>query len=136
MKARNRRFWLATAMICIASVGCEFAAAPQEKKPNETVSDSVPVQLDTRTEKEVLAQTVTGQEIYMAYCVSCHRADGEGFLGPPTNLKASKLDIAGIREVVQVGRPGKGMMSYQAVLKAAEIDSVVAYVLRFQTSAK
>ncbi len=135
MKARNRKFWTATAFLCIASFGCEFAAAPRNTKPLEMVSEA-PSKRSARTEKEVLAQTVTGKEIYMAYCVSCHRADGGGFLGPPTNLTASKLDSAGIREVIQLGRPGKGMMAYQDVLKAAQIDSVVAYVKQLQVHSK
>jgi mono/diheme cytochrome c family protein len=118
--------------LLLSIFGCESHTLPAEKPKTEVDSVRTRSKRSMRTEQEVLAQTVTGKEIYTAYCINCHRKDGGGFHGPPTNLKASKLDSIGIREVVDLGRPSKGMQQYGDLLKPSEIDSVVVFVLGFQ----
>ncbi len=71
-----------------------------------------------------------GQIIYDANCATCHRADGGGGIGPnfTDNYWLHGNDIKDIFRTVKFGVPQKGMISWQAQLKPAEIRDVSSYI--------
>jgi len=73
-----------------------------------------------------------GKGIFTGNCVACHKADGGGGIGP--NLTDDHWILGGgIKNVFEVisegGRAGKGMVSWKAELKPAEMAQVASYVL-------
>lgn len=77
-----------------------------------------------------------GKQLYSNSCVSCHRADGGGGIGPNLTDKHWILG-GGIKNIFKTislgGRPGKGMAAWsKAGLKAEQIQQVASYVLTFQ----
>jgi cytochrome c oxidase cbb3-type subunit 3 len=72
-----------------------------------------------------------GKAVFVAKCVACHLAEGQGLVGP--NLtdaywihgKGTRVDII---NVVRKGVPEKGMLSWETLISKDEIISVVAYV--------
>ncbi|MEM6719312.1 MAG: cbb3-type cytochrome c oxidase N-terminal domain-containing protein [Bacteroidota bacterium] len=77
-----------------------------------------------------------GKQIYLKNCISCHREDGGGGIGPNLTDKHWILG-GGIKNVFSTiskgGRPGKGMNSWtKQGLKATQIQQVASFVLTFQ----
>lgn len=78
-----------------------------------------------------------GKTIFETNCVACHKADGGGQIGP--NLTDEHWILGGgiknvFHTLMEGGRPGKGMVSWKAVLKPTEIQQVGSYVLSLQGS--
>lgn len=76
-----------------------------------------------------------GKKIFETNCVACHMADGGGGIGP--NLTDSYWILGGgiknvFRTISEGGRDGKGMVSWKAILKPAEMAQVASYVLTFE----
>lgn len=73
-----------------------------------------------------------GKQIFTASCVVCHGANGEGLVGP--NL-TDKYWIHGgdvkdlFRVIKKGGRPGKGMVSWEAQLTPQQMAQVSSYIL-------
>ncbi|MCB9030238.1 MAG: c-type cytochrome [Deltaproteobacteria bacterium] len=71
-----------------------------------------------------------GKEIFVAKCAACHGINGEGLVGP--NLTDDFWIHGGkptqIRKVIMEGVPEKGMISWQALMTADEINSALAYI--------
>lgn len=72
-----------------------------------------------------------GKEVFTKNCVSCHRADGGGLIGP--NLADDYfLHGAGLDSVyttVVDGVLAKGMPPWGKILKPEDVERVVAYVV-------
>jgi cytochrome c oxidase subunit 2 len=72
-----------------------------------------------------------GEETYMAACVACHQADGQGI--PPTfpslvDSAVVKGDVAEHIDVVLNGRPGTAMQAFGPQLGDDELAAVVTWV--------
>lgn len=76
-----------------------------------------------------------GKEVFIAKCAACHQADGGGLVGPNLTDRYwlhGKGELADIYKVVHDGVLDKGMPAWAALLKDAEMNSVVAYVKTLQ----
>uniref|UniRef100_UPI00404AB43E cbb3-type cytochrome c oxidase N-terminal domain-containing protein n=1 Tax=Flavobacterium sp. TaxID=239 RepID=UPI00404AB43E len=76
-----------------------------------------------------------GKKVFETNCVSCHRADGGGGIGP--NLTDQHWILGGgikniFNTLVKGGRDGKGMVSWQGILKPSEMQQVGSYILSLQ----
>ncbi|MDW3652027.1 MAG: cbb3-type cytochrome c oxidase N-terminal domain-containing protein [Bacteroidia bacterium] len=75
-----------------------------------------------------------GESIYMANCVACHGAVGQGGIGP--NLTDPYwLHGGGIKNVfksVKYGIPEKGMIPWQDALKPLEIQQVSSFIMNME----
>jgi cytochrome c oxidase cbb3-type subunit 3 len=82
-----------------------------------------------------------GESLFQANCAFCHGADGTGknwigsFLEPhPRNLtdpqQMAGMDRARLRGVIREGLPGTTMPAWKSVLKAGEIEALIAYIDR------
>ncbi len=80
------------------------------------------------------AAIAEGKDIYVANCLVCHGANGEGGVGP--NF-ADKYWVHGgsindIFSTIKYGVPEKGMISWKAQLRPAAMQKVASYILTFQ----
>lgn len=81
------------------------------------------------------SELAAGKKIFETNCVACHKADGGGSIGP--NLTDEHWILGGgiknvFNTLVKGGRDGKGMVSWQGVLKPSEMQQVASYVLSLQ----
>lgn len=62
------------------------------------------------------AQNLTGRDVWVKFCASCHGASGAGSSGgqepPSPSLLATRLDRAALVETISCGRPGTQMPSW------------------------
>lgn len=76
-----------------------------------------------------------GKAIFSLNCAACHMADGGGGIGP--NLTDEHWILGGgiknvVHTLVNGGRPGKGMISWNKTLKPEDIAKVGSYVISMQ----
>ena len=76
-----------------------------------------------------------GQNIFQNNCIACHKANGEGGIGP--NLTDRNWILGGgiknvFKTISEGGRDGKGMISWKTDLKPLEMAQVASYVLSLQ----
>ena len=83
--------------------------------------------LRERVAPAAIAAAQSGEAVYAANCVSCHRADraGDGGRTPSLVGIADRKPLAELRQVVERGR---GFMPSFAHLSAQQRDAVIAYV--------
>ena len=71
-----------------------------------------------------------GKATFASYCVSCHRADGGGLIGP--NLTDDAWihgdSLVQIHRTIAQGVLAKGMPAWEKLLKPAQVNAVTAYV--------
>ncbi|HJW83130.1 MAG TPA: c-type cytochrome [Anaerolineae bacterium] len=75
-----------------------------------------------------------GQEVYAAYCASCHAPDGTGGIGKNLRDNAfiqSKSDTELI-DFVLTGRPGTAMDGFEGILAPEQLSSVIALFRTWQ----
>lgn len=77
-------------------------------------------------------ELAAGKKIYEVNCIACHKADGGGSIGP--NLTDEHWILGGgiknvFNTLVKGGRDGKGMVSWQGILKPSEMQEVASYVI-------
>ncbi len=73
----------------------------------------------------------SGKEVYGTRCVTCHKEDGSGLIGPNLTDKQwihGDGTLMGIYNVVNEGVPAKGMLAWGRILSPVELRQVVAYV--------
>lgn len=103
----------------------ELREEVESSKPADTVSEESLLALTTNT--EALAK---GGEIFAAKCSVCHKAQGQGLVGPNLTddywLHGGK--ITEIHSTVVNGVVEKGMQAWKGFLSDEEINEVVAYV--------
>ena len=109
----------------IAQYEAEVAAAKAAHPPRQ---ESGPAELAALAGNP---QVVTaGRAVFTTNCASCHRADGGGLIGPNLTddswLHGSTLPE--IHRTVSEGVLAKGMPNWGKLLKADDVDAVVAYV--------
>jgi cytochrome c oxidase cbb3-type subunit 3 len=95
----------------------------------KTVADKVDE--NTVTTMVAAADLAAGQVLYKANCVACHGQEGGGGVGP--NLTDDYwLHGGGIKNVfktIKYGVPAKGMISWQAQLKPADMQQLASFIL-------
>lgn len=89
------------------------------------------------TNVEALAeegQLALGKTIYDANCLACHGAFGEGGVGP--NLTDQYWihggSIKDVFRTIKYGVPEKGMIAWQAQMRASEMQQVASYIMTMQ----
>lgn len=106
-----------------ASVVAYAAAHPPEQN---TVSEEMLAALVADP-----AKVAEGKTTFATYCVSCHRADGGGLIGP--NLTDDAWIHGGsptqVHRTIAVGVLEKGMPPWERILKPEQLNHVTAYVL-------
>ena len=107
-----------------------FAAAhPQNAGPSVSNEQFVAMSKDP-------AQVVEGKAVFATTCVSCHRPDGGGLIGP--NLTDDFWIHGGtpteIHTVITEGVLAKGMPPWGKMLKPEQVDAVTAYVISIHGS--
>jgi cytochrome c oxidase cbb3-type subunit 3 len=105
-----------------ADVAAALAAHPQPAK------SSSPEELAAlAANPQVLA---AGKQVFSTNCVSCHKADGGGLIGPnlTDNAWIHGGTLSEIHKTVSEGVLAKGMPPWGKVLKSDQVDAVVAYV--------
>ena len=77
-----------------------------------------------------------GRGIFIAKCVACHGAKGEGLIGP--NLTDSKwLHGGGLSEIyttIKKGVPSKGMLTWEGVISEEDIINVSSFIRTIQNT--
>jgi cytochrome c oxidase cbb3-type subunit 3 len=78
------------------------------------------------------ADLAKGKALFDSSCAACHRADGGGGIGP--NLTDDHWILGGgiknvFNTIMEGGREGKGMVSWKATIKPADIQKIASYVL-------
>lgn len=75
-----------------------------------------------------------GELIYKSVCAACHGQLGEGTVGPnfTDEYWIHGGGIKNIFKVIKYGVPEKGMISWQAQLKPADMQKVGSYILTMQ----
>lgn len=81
-----------------------------------------------------LAQT--GAEVYKTYCAGCHGAQLQGSVAPALLKKDWKHggDRASLLTTIRKGVPATEMIKWEGVLSEKQIEAVVDYILKAQTS--
>lgn len=80
------------------------------------------------------ASLESGKMVYDAMCMACHGIDGGGSVGPnfTDEYWIHGGDMAHIMELIRVGNPAKGMISWEATLTEEQRQQVASYILTFQ----
>ena len=83
------------------------------------------------------ADLAVGKELYTTNCAACHRADGDGQIGP--NLTDEEWILGGgvkniFHTLVNGGRDGKGMIAWKGTLKPKEMQKVASYIVSLKGS--
>lgn len=91
--------------------------------------------LDEATLLTAEADLNRGKAVFNLNCASCHLKDGGGSIGP--NLTDEYWILGGgfknvVSTLMNGGRDGKGMISWNKTLKPADIAKVASYVISFQ----
>lgn len=111
----------------IAQYEAEVAAAKALLPETPTTVD--PAQLLALSKDEEVVEE--GQEVYAAYCASCHGPDGGGLIGP--NLADNAWLHGGapdqVYTTIRAGVLAKGMPAWEKLLSAEQLTNVSAYVV-------
>jgi len=100
------------------------AAHPTAAGPTETAEQMAAIVADPR-------QTAVGKMLFATNCVSCHRADGGGLIGP--NLTDDAWIHGGtpleIHTTIWNGVLAKGMPPWGKMLKPDQVNALTAFVV-------
>jgi cytochrome c oxidase cbb3-type subunit 3 len=124
-----RLYVLHTADTQIEEYNKEIYAASQLYGNNESSLDASNV---TLLEDEV--SLGIGKAIYDKHCLVCHLAKGEGLVGPNLTDKywIHGGSIGDLFNIITVGVPSKGMISWKDQLTPEQIQQVASFILSLQ----
>jgi len=131
-----RSLLLAFVASSLAMTGClgQNATARMEEPSLDTGGARDQELLAMAADSETVA---TGKTTYAAYCAACHGAEGLN-VDSPSNLFDQKWyhesSPSGIEAMVNQGVLEKGMPPWAQMISKNEIESVVAYLISFQTT--
>ncbi len=115
---------IAIRSFCIATIvtaGCAFfgVAVHASPKPAQkaAVANPTPEQLDQ------------GKQTFESTCSTCHGLDGGGAMGPNIQGIPFRLGTDAVANIIKNGISNGGMPAFGATLSAAQIQSVVDYLL-------
>jgi cytochrome c oxidase cbb3-type subunit 3 len=82
------------------------------------------------------ASLEAGKAIFLNSCKVCHLEQGQGLVGPnlTDNYWIHGCTISQIFNLITVGVPEKGMISWKAQLSPAQIQQVASYIISLQGS--
>jgi cytochrome c oxidase cbb3-type subunit 3 len=105
------------------------AAAASARLAALQPTGATPEQLSALTKDP--AALAAGRVTFAQNCAACHRADGGGQIGPNLTDDAwlHGATPAEIHKIVAAGVLEKGMPPWEKVLRPAQLDAVVAYVV-------
>jgi cytochrome c oxidase cbb3-type subunit 3 len=116
-----------------AEYAAEVAAYESAHPPQETMGPSAEQLLAMASDRSAVTE---GQAVYTTNCAACHGVDGGGVIGP--NLADDAWLHGGtpeaIHRTVRIGVLEKGMPGWERLLKPAQVDQVVAYVISLRGS--
>lgn len=119
------------------SSGQEYKTEMAEAK--KQVSMSLAGKANAMDESNVTALTDAsaigeGEAIFKSVCAACHGQKGEGLVGPnfADEYWIHGGGIKNVFKVIKYGVPDKGMISWQAQLKPADMQKVGSYILTLQ----
>ena len=107
--------------------------AQAEALKAQRVSDQPMANIDETsvTYLEDATALASGKQVFDNNCVSCHRADGGGNIGP--NLTDEFWlhggSISDIFSTIKHGVPQKGMISWEPVLSPEQMQNVASYIM-------
>lgn len=104
------------------STSGDVAATSSETTP-EVSSEAVALLTDE-------TNLAAGKTVWETMCFSCHLADGGGSIGPnmTDNYWIHGGDLASIINIINVGVPAKGMISWTSTLTAEQIHQVASFI--------
>ncbi len=115
----------------------EYAVAV--KKSEEVQRAYLAKQANAVDENSVVAITdanelEAGKTVYLASCVACHGAEGQGGVGPNMTDKfwIHGGSINDVFKIIKYGAPEKGMISWKSQLSPKVIQNVSSYILTLQ----
>lgn len=111
----------------------EVAAAKMQYKdtgPANTIDATNVTRLDDA------ANMSEGKAIFDRSCVVCHLAQGQGLVGPnlTDNYWIHGCKIGQIFNLITIGVPEKGMISWKSQLTPLQIQQVASYIMSLQGS--
>ena len=108
----------------------EMASAAEKYKPSETAA----LNASNATVLADEASLIAGKAIYDKNCMVCHLSKGEGLVGPnfTDEYWIHGGSMADIFNIIVIGVPAKGMISWKDQLPPVEIQQVSSYILSLQ----
>lgn len=104
----------------------------QAKEEVETYLASLDNRVDETnvTFDDAPAELAAGKEIYVANCLVCHGAEGQGVVGPNLTDKywIHGGDMASIFSTIKYGVPEKGMIPWESQLTPKQMQQVSSYI--------
>lgn len=104
-----------------ASVTTVAATTPPSEPPIASTST-------TQTPTTLPAPVLSGAELYVANCASCHGAQLEGGIGPELDRGSEASELSDGRYVLRITEGIREMPGFGGQLDSDEIDKIVAYV--------
>ena len=113
------------------SIAMADAKMKYAKSGNQNVMDASTVTLLSDE-----ASMTAGKVIYDKSCAVCHLADGQGLVGPNMTDEywIHGCSINDLFNIIVVGVPEKGMISWESQLNPQQIQQVASYILSMQGS--
>ena len=69
-----------------------------------------------------------GKTVYSEKCISCHGAAGEAYANGVKSLKLTQLSDEQLKNTIQNGVPGTGMVGFKAALTDDQLNGLVSYI--------
>ena len=80
------------------------------------------------------ASLASGKTVYDQHCAVCHLAEGQGLVGPNMTDEywIHGCSIGDVYNLIVVGVPEKGMVSWEKTLSPVQIQQVASFILSLQ----
>ena len=101
-----------------------------------TAGQQAPVNTDLLTPLTDQPSLDAGKDIWLKNCKVCHLDGGQGLVGPnlTDTFSIHGCGYADIVNIINIGAPEKGMISWRAQLSDDQIKKVASYVLTLKGS--